>query len=256
MRDRADEETHEAIFVIDAESFSRECVVEALRGFFPDAAIIGISSVDSVYRPDGIIALVLMKAKARISACEGIASDVKTVNRYFPKTPIVLISVDDDEVDVLEAIAAGVQGVVPVTAPLRIGVAAFRLVMAGGTYFPHPLQNHLPAPSPTMGNGHADTISPQGSPILPALMAPGDETNRVTDSLPLHPANSVHVAFTDREADVLAPLQKGHSNKWIADHLKISENTVKVHIRNIMRKLHATNRTEAVVRSHSEPNNL
>jgi DNA-binding NarL/FixJ family response regulator len=63
--------------------------------------------------------------------------------------------------------------------------------------------------------------------------------------------NGSRVTFTTREADVLALLQKGHSNKWIADHLKLSENTVKVHIQHIMRKLHATNRTEAVILSVS-----
>ena len=36
--------------------------------------------------------------------------------------------------------------------------------------------------------------------------------------------------FTARELDVLAGLQKGRSNKWIARQLNLSENTVKVHI--------------------------
>jgi DNA-binding NarL/FixJ family response regulator len=55
------------------------------------------------------------------------------------------------------------------------------------------------------------------------------------------------VAFTEREQHVLAALQRGLSNKVIAAELNLSQNTVKVHISRIMRKLRATNRTEAVI---------
>jgi DNA-binding NarL/FixJ family response regulator len=50
--------------------------------------------------------------------------------------------------------------------------------------------------------------------------------------------------FTVREHAVLSCLQQGRSNKQIAYDLKLSENTVKVHVRNIMQKLKAHNRTE------------
>jgi DNA-binding NarL/FixJ family response regulator len=39
-------------------------------------------------------------------------------------------------------------------------------------------------------------------------------------------------------------LRKGKANKIIAYELQMRESTVKVHVRNIMKKLHATNRTE------------
>jgi DNA-binding NarL/FixJ family response regulator len=43
---------------------------------------------------------------------------------------------------------------------------------------------------------------------------------------------------------VVEALRRGRANKIIAYELNLRESTVKVHIRNIMRKLHATNRTE------------
>ena len=43
---------------------------------------------------------------------------------------------------------------------------------------------------------------------------------------------------------VIRALQQGKSNKVIAYELNMCESTVKVHVRNIMKKLHATNRTE------------
>ena len=55
------------------------------------------------------------------------------------------------------------------------------------------------------------------------------------------------LAFTCREQAVLEALSKGLSNKAIARDLNVAENTVKVHVRGILRKLNVSNRTEAVV---------
>ena len=50
-----------------------------------------------------------------------------------------------------------------------------------------------------------------------------------------------------RELEVLQAVSKGKSNKIIADDLSISEHTVKNHIKNILSKLDASDRTDAVV---------
>ncbi|MBN9743166.1 MULTISPECIES: response regulator transcription factor [unclassified Amycolatopsis] len=64
-------------------------------------------------------------------------------------------------------------------------------------------------------------------------------------------ARSMRVArerpsFTDRELNVLRLLANGLSNRVIGGKLYISETTVKFHVRNIMRKLDASSRAEAV----------
>ena len=53
--------------------------------------------------------------------------------------------------------------------------------------------------------------------------------------------------FTAREYDVLNLLVKGYSNKMIADYLNITSFTVNSHIRNILKKSNANDRTHAVV---------
>ena len=53
-------------------------------------------------------------------------------------------------------------------------------------------------------------------------------------------------ALTAREIEVLKHLAEGNRNKDIADRLFISEETVKVHIKHIMEKLGANDRTQAV----------
>jgi DNA-binding NarL/FixJ family response regulator len=52
--------------------------------------------------------------------------------------------------------------------------------------------------------------------------------------------------LTARELEVLRLIRDGHRNKQIADQLFISENTVNFHIKNLMGKLQANDRTHAV----------
>ena len=52
--------------------------------------------------------------------------------------------------------------------------------------------------------------------------------------------------LTTREVEVLRQLVGGHRNRDIAERLFISEETVKVHIKHIMEKLGAKDRTQAV----------
>lgn len=56
-----------------------------------------------------------------------------------------------------------------------------------------------------------------------------------------------HVALTEREREILGLIAKGKNNKLIARDLDISEGTVKVHVKNVLRKLKLTSRLEAAV---------
>jgi DNA-binding NarL/FixJ family response regulator len=55
--------------------------------------------------------------------------------------------------------------------------------------------------------------------------------------------------LTARELSVVAGIKQGKPNKTIAYELNMCESTVKVHMRNIMKKLHAKNRTEVAMRA-------
>jgi DNA-binding NarL/FixJ family response regulator len=54
------------------------------------------------------------------------------------------------------------------------------------------------------------------------------------------------VGLTQREHDVLVKMAEGLSNQEIAEHLFLSESTVKTHVSNILFKLDARRRTQAV----------
>ncbi|CCJ80663.1 Nitrate/nitrite response regulator protein [Cronobacter dublinensis 1210] len=65
--------------------------------------------------------------------------------------------------------------------------------------------------------------------------------------LPGEKPHSPFALLTERELDVLQEVARGLSNKQIASTLHISEETVKVHIRNLLRKLNVRSRVAATV---------
>ena len=54
-------------------------------------------------------------------------------------------------------------------------------------------------------------------------------------------------ALSNREIEILKLVAAGHSNKLVADKLAISEDTVKSHMKNVLAKLQANDRTHAVM---------
>lgn len=65
-----------------------------------------------------------------------------------------------------------------------------------------------------------------------------------------HHDREVSGALTAREADVLRGLAAGKTNAQIAVSLVVTEGTIKTHVKHVLRKLGAANRTEAVARYH------
>lgn len=89
--------------------------------------------------------------------------------------------------------------------------------------------------------------SSTGDDLIPAIRAvaaggdwiPRDVASRLA-------VRKDYETLTPREIEVLREIAKGRANKEIASQLAISENTVKDHLKNILGKLHASARTEAV----------
>ena len=89
--------------------------------------------------------------------------------------------------------------------------------------------------------------SSPGDVLIPAIRAvasglrwiPQDVASRLA-------ARKTYEVLTPREIEVLREIALGGANKEIAQHLAISEYTVKDHLKNILGKLHVSARTEAV----------
>lgn len=231
----------QALVIVDPEPLPRECLAEVLQSAFSRMLVVAVADVGEINPSMGVpLALGLLKVLNPYTPGT-IAPCLRMFEQHLPGTPIIVMGCGSESF-ALEAINAGARGVLPVTDPLRIAMAAVRLVLAGGIYYP------LRFPSEFRPTSEAATGGQRSlpSPLPPRLaLAPNTRLNRAAMG-----GQTAH--FTARELDVLAALQRGRSNKWIASQLKLSENTVKVHIRHIMRKLKATNRTQAVIFSQNQ----
>lgn len=94
---------------------------------------------------------------------------------------------------------------------------------------------------------YAITHVAQGEGIISPAMATKllSEFKSVTSSKAARSAQP-DTSLSPREEEILQLVAKGASNRDIASSLFITENTVKCHMRNIMRKLHLKNRYQAV----------
>jgi len=124
-------------------------------------------------------------------------------------------------------------GVIPASEEPSVVFAALDFIAAGGCYIPH---------ASTAIEGLQDVS------LLREKVAGGDSHERnETNTEDLSKAITDRPVFTRRQNDVLIDLAHGKSNKAIAASLGISEATVKSHIRQVMLKLNAKNRTQAAL---------
>jgi two-component system, NarL family, nitrate/nitrite response regulator NarL len=128
-----------------------------------------------------------------------------------PATPVLVAAECDDRERARAILRAGARGFLPTNLSLKVLVAALDRIRAGDTYVPLIL---------------TEPVSVGVTPVRRA--APWCELTR-------------------RQREVLALVSQGLSNKLIAAALATSESTVKAHMKNIIRRLHVANRTQAAL---------
>ncbi|MBT8153669.1 response regulator transcription factor [Epibacterium ulvae] len=112
----------------------------------------------------------------------------------------------------------GFQGVLPMNQSIDIWLAVMRLLLSGGTYFP------------------ADVLDKKLTDQQCENEALAGARRSLTDKL------------TQREIAVMEHVMHGLQNKQIAEKLKVSEHTIKLHIHHVITKLKVTNRTAAAMK--------
>ena len=137
-----------------------------------------------------------------------------------PKRPIAILSDFADSALISRALSHGVRGYLSPSMSLAEFASAIRFVLKGGTFVP-----------PSVLDG------------------------MTTDDSAFSKGNCEGERFSPRQVKVLELLHQGKQNKIIAYELGMAEATVKVHVRMIMRKLKATNRTQIVVKTRASQQN-
>jgi two-component system nitrate/nitrite response regulator NarL len=148
---------------------------------------------------------------------EPIANSMDEIRTLLPDAKIVFLAADLDLELLGDCFAAGASGYLLENISRGALQESLRLVRAGEKVFPSQLASLIP--------GFASMLN--------------GATNGTAELRDLN--------FSEREIDILRCLAVGQSNKLIAKKLNIAESTVKVHLKRIMRKTRASNRTQAAL---------
>ena len=142
------------------------------------------------------------------------AEAMRRLRALLPDTRMVVLTTDLCTRRLANALEAGADGYLMKDLSADALAQSLRLVMMGEKVFP----THLAAlliSGRVNGNGLEMPISRKG--------------------------------LSQREVQILRCLLNGDSNKMIANHLNITEATVKVHLKSLLRKINASNRTQAAI---------
>jgi DNA-binding NarL/FixJ family response regulator len=170
----------------------------------------------------------------RMPIMDGVAA-TKAIVPAFPNTKILILTTFDDTEYVTQALQNGASGYLLKDTPAAELVTAIALIHKGYTQLsPGIAQKLLTPPAPTI----QPTIQLKGP--LPK----GDlgESNLKNDDI---------IPLTPREKEILSLIAQGSSNREIAQHLYISEKTVKNHITNLLSRLGLRDRTQAAIYFHA-----
>lgn len=203
-----------AVELINSRTLERESFVRSVEELYPDVSVTAFASVQDWRERRGSAAssVVFYNAGARAPSDPEVAAVVGRIAQIARPTPVIVLAESEDIREMIAAIDAGAVGYLPASIGLDVLVEATELTCTGGLF--------LPLSS------------------LASLQAQGEADAEVV-------AGEAGETFTSRQAAVAEALRQGKANKIIGFELKMSESTVKVHVRNIMKKLGATNRTEA-----------
>lgn len=172
----------------------------------------GIDCIDLVEKLNPDIVLLDM----RMPGIDGLGV-LKLLRGCYETLPVVMLTTSTEEKDLVESLKGGAQGYLLKDMEPDELVIALRDIVNGKT-----------------------VVAPDLAPILAKAVQGKNETKKESNDSPF-------AELTPRETEILGLLAEGLSNKGIARNLGISDGTVKLHVKAILRKLEVHSRVEAAV---------
>ncbi len=226
-----------SILLVEQLAFVSETVSNILRVEFSCHAILecGDNFVDvENFSPE--LKLIVISNSMLLNVHEKLKNR-DLAHNCFGEVPVALLgdAADDASLQFLEQF--NLKGVFPDDTPTNTLIAGLKFILAGGQYFPTKFKElkSLPGASGGRESHYCEDIF---------------DRSLSNNSLTMNKVLETADPFTIRERAVLDCLAKGQPNKVIEIQLGIAENTIKIHIRNILKKLSVSNRTEAVLAAH------
>ena len=205
------------LIIIEKRPLLRECLERCLMSHEPEevhsfaSADLFIARLESGSSADATAEMLVVYSVGNQFIDGATSARITRILNCGRRVQLVILSEREEVSQATAALEQGASGFIPMSMSLRVVSEAIRLVQAGGMYIP------------------ASSLMAGSRP----LEARGAE------------ANSRLSGLTTRQLAVLEAVRRGKANKIIAYELNMCESTVKVHLRNIMKKLRARNRTEA-----------
>jgi DNA-binding NarL/FixJ family response regulator len=159
---------------------------------------------------------------------------VKALTTLAPDVPLVIVSDSESHGEIISALNVGAQGFLYAGTSVEIALQAFSFILNRSP--------HLSAMQPKRTYPEQSLRPIDCNPVSSCLTDTGDG-----GAGDLEDASADKSNLTARQKAVLELLSRGDSNKAIARRLGMREGTVKVHVRQIMRKFGVSNRTQVVV---------
>lgn len=207
------ENHEECLLIIDSRALDRECLAQSLIAHDLGMDVAALGSIEEWRREKDLhppLTAILLNLGGKKVTDSSVANEITRLASEFRTVPVVILADTDDLTQILKALEYGARGYIPTSVGIDVCVEAIGLALAGGIFVPA---------SSVLAMRHVINSGGQEPRPLAGM-------------------------FTLRQAEVVQALRRGKANKIIAYELNLRESTVKVHIRNIMKKLKATNRTE------------
>jgi DNA-binding NarL/FixJ family response regulator len=211
-----------SIALVDDNTLRRDCLRNSLISQRVSWDIAAFASIEewraaAAFHPP--LAAVLFHAGPQELAGSELAGKIKDFISELDPKPVIILGDSDDIVHVINALDCGVRGYIPSSVTIEVCIEAINLALAGGVFLP------------------ASSLLAMRQKIMPDMSRDSSLTK----------------LFTPRQIKVADAIRQGKPNKIIAYELCMCESTVKVHIRNIMKILKATNRTEVAYKLSGMP---
>lgn len=220
---KPDQTAKVTLVIVDPRCTIRACLAAWVAGELPEVSVVEIGNIDELSRrmaPASGAVIVLLSFASGPGRNPKAEQAAWRVRSSFAEGRLVFLCDDIDQVNVQAAVRCGAVGFIDTMSGPAVLAHCLRFVIVGGTALP--------------------SIA-----ALPDTTAKREETAAEAPS-ERYPRFSAEL-FTAKELDVLRCLGAGKPNKIIAYELNICETTVKVHMRHIMQKLGASNRTHAAM---------